>query len=72
MDAAAGSSAATFPTLTRCAGQDRTVTPEDVSLMGLLGGGTAMRHPGYSDIVLGTNTVWLIYGHPSLVTLPMY
>jgi hypothetical protein len=50
----------------------RTVTPKDVSLMGLLGRATAMRHTGYSDIVLGTNKVWLIYGHPSLVTLRMY
>jgi hypothetical protein len=50
----------------------RTMQPKDVTLMGMLGGGTAMRHTGYSDIVLGTGKVWLVYGHPSLVTLRMY
>jgi hypothetical protein len=50
----------------------RSVIPKDVTLLSWLGGQTAMRHTGYSDIVLGTGKVWVIYGHPSLVTLRMY
>jgi hypothetical protein len=50
----------------------RSVLPKDATLLAWLGGQTAMRHTGYSDIVLGTGKVWAIYGHPSLVTLRMY
>jgi hypothetical protein len=48
------------------------ITPADATLMAVLGGRTAMRQTGYSDIVVGTNKVWVIYGHPSLVSLRMY
>lgn len=50
----------------------RAMTPADALLLNQLGGRTAMRQTGYTDIVLGTNKVWLLYGHPQFVTLRMY